>query len=409
MTRPAIAAALVLGAALWAAPVQAQESLHTLGGTAISRDGSLLALNARGTQRNAFVVLDLDSGESTRFVLPEPHIEVDDLVWSQTDNTLLFVTLDPSESKSILPPHIRGGWGTHVWSMNFGADGPGAAKVIARDDGVRLPALSPDGSKVAYFLPVKLPGQDLRTARMTSGAYAVFERDIASGEAARVAKSQYIFPRQLFYDGGDAWLFSADEPAYLTQMSGSQFWSSIRPGAPPGKGTFDQLTSGIKSFRMERGEALPDYPDFKRPWPDMDIAPLKSMLVGVTLDGRPILQGEPGPENTAANQQRNMMAWYVDGVSRVPMRYGYAAIGKAGEREIYFTPGFAEGYSGNTGGIGVDGALKRLFRIDVRMNPHAPETNLSTARLFLYEGQTLILQRDISDIMAKAATVQIAE
>lgn len=409
MAHTGVRAGLVATLMVWATPSQAQENLHTLGGAAISQDGSLLALNARGTQRNAFVVVDLDSGQSTRFVLPEPHVEVDDLVWAQSGNVLLFVTLDPSGSKSILPPDIRGGWGTHVWSIDFTDDAPAAPKVIARDLGVRLPALSPDGSKVAYFLPVALPGQDPNMPRMARGAYAVFERDIASGETARVAKSQYIYPRQLFYDGADAWLFSADEPAYLTQMGGSQFWSGARPSAPPGKGTFDQLTSGIKSFRMERGEELPDYPDFKQPWPAMDVAPPKSMLVGVTPDGRPILHGAPGPENTEANQQRNMMSWYIDGVSRVPMRYGYVAIGKAGEREVYFTPDFAPGYNGNTGGIGVDGALKRFFRIDVKMNRDNPESTLSTARLFLYEDQTLILQRDTADIIAKAETVQVAE
>lgn len=408
MIRFALAMGLVFALLAAALPARAQEKLHSLGDGALSADGSLLAFHTPGTPGNSFVVLEVDTGQSWRFVLPEPHVEMRDLVWSQLSNTLMFVSR-AGDGKLYSAHSILTGHGTHVWSLDFTQDDPQPTKVIAQGSGFRWPALSPDGAKLAYFQPVPLPNEEPPNAIVWPAAYGVFERDLATGEAHRVAKSQYGLPRALYYDGADAWMFSADHPQYVHRSGQLQFWGSARPGAPPGKGTFDQLTSGIKSFRMERGEVLPDYPDFKRPWPAADIAPLQSMLVGVTLDGRPILQGEPGPENTAANQQRNMMSWYVDGVSRVPMRYGFAAIGKAGEREVYFMPGFAEGYSGNVGGVGIDAGLKRFFRIDVRMNPDAPETNLSTARLFLYEDQSLILQRDVSDIIAKAEIVRIAE
>lgn len=406
-----ILGAVLLGLALLAAPAQAQGKMHDMGDARMSRDGKLIAFLLQGMQRNTFVVVEIDSGRSTRIDLPPMHDEVRDLAWAQTSNTLMFVSAAPAAFGAELPaPSIASGAGTHIWSIAFDAYGqPGPAAVIVRGKSVRRPALSPDGTKVAYFHPVPVPGQEATSLIAPLSAYAVFERDIAGGEPARVSESQYKTPRELFYDGADAWLFSADEPAYVTRMSGSVFWSSTRPGAPPGKGTFDQLTSGIKSFRMARGEVLPDYPDFKQPWPAMGVAPMKSHLVGVMGDGRPILFGAPGPENTAANQQRNMMSWYVDGVSRVDMRYGYVAIGPQGKRQVYFMPGFADGYDGNVGGMGVDGALKRYFRIDIKTGDRTPETIHAKSRLFVYEGETLILGRDVSDILASAATVQIAD
>lgn len=377
----------------------------------MSRDGKLLAFVMQGMPRNTFVVLELDTGRSMRFELPPAHAEMRDLAWAPTSNTLLFVSLEPAASGSRLPdPSILGGWGTHIWSVAFGEDGtPQPASVIARGRGVRLPALSPDGTKVAYFHPVAAPGQEAMLQINPLGALAVFERDIASGEAVRVSESQYKLPRRLFYDGADAWLFSADEPAYVTRMGGSVFWSSTRPSAPPGKGTFDQLTSGIKSFRMERGEVLPDYPDFKQPWPAMGVAPVKSMLTGVTSEGEPILHGAPGPENTAGNQLRNSASHYVDGISRVEMKYGYIAFRADGEREIYFPPAPPAAYDANTGGGGVDTAMKRYFAISMKADLSKPDAGRSTSRLFLYEGQTLVQERDVSDIVAKADTVQIAD
>jgi hypothetical protein len=208
----------------------------------------------------------------------------------------------------------------------------------------------------------------------------------------------------LYYDGPDSWFFSADAPSYLRIQGNVEFWSSARPSAPPGKGTFDQLTGGIKSFRLERGEALPDYPDHKQPWPAE--APIRSRLAGVTADGRPILYGAPGPENTEGNQLRNSLS-RAAGVSRVEMKEGFMSFGHDGRRVDYFPPSPPAAFNANTGGVAVDGGLKRFVTIMMKADRNKPDYGRSSARLFLFEGQTLLLERDVSDIIAKAETVEI--
>jgi hypothetical protein len=257
---------------------------------------------------------------------------------------------------------------------------------------------------VAYFLPVRLPREAPPKLFLDRQTAAVFETDLATGQTTRVSPSQYKFPRALYYDGMDSWFFSADEPSYLTVRGNVEFWSSSRPSAPSGKGTFEQLTGGIKSFRLERGEALPDYPDHKQPWPAE--APIRSRLAGVTAEGRPILYGAPGPENTEGNQLRNSLS-RAAGISRVEMKEGFMAFEQENKRVDYFPPSPPPAFNANIGGIDVDGDLKRFVTIMMKADPRKPDYGRSTARLFLFEGQALLLERDVSDITAKAVTVQI--
>ena len=408
MARFAAVAGLVFALMAWALPARAQGDLHGSGEGELSRDGALLAFYAQGTPRNAFVALDVASGKSFRFVLPAGHHEMRDLVWAQSSSTLLFVsrTGDGSPASTF---SIPSGHGTHIWAIDFTKGDPKPAKVIAHGSGFRWPALSPDESKVAYFHPVPLPREEPPNSILWPQAFGVFETDIATGEVVRASKSQYGLPRRLYYHGKDAWLFSADHPQYVNVSGRSEFWSSVRPGSPPAMGTFDQLTEGIKSFRMERGETLPGYPEFRRPWPPMGMAPVRSALVGVTTDGRPVLYGAPGPENTPANQMRNSASYYVDGLTRIEMMDGYIAFGPDDAREIFFPPALPAGYDSNTGGAGMDGAMKRYFNISMKADLSKPDAGRSTSRLFLYEGQTLLIERDVSDIVAKAETVHIAE
>lgn len=401
---------LAFDLAVWAEPAGAQRNEHTLGGAAFSSDGSLVAFHTQSMPKTEFAVLEVSSGKSFRFVLPAPHIEMHDLVWARSTSTLMFVSLDPAPSVDV-PSYelsILSGYGTHIWSIAFTAGEPQAAKVLATREGVRLPALSPDGSKVAYFLPVRLPReQNAPPNRFVDRANAtVFETNLATGQTSRVSLSQFKYPRALYYDGPDGWFFSADEPSYLSIRENVEFWSSTRPSAPPGKGMFDQLTSGIKSFRLERGETLPDYPDYKRPHPAN--APIQSRLTGVTADGRPILYGAPGPENTAGNQLRNSLS-RAAGVPPVEIKEGFMAFAPDGRRTDYFLPSAPATFDANTGGIAVDGGLTRFVTIMMKTDPSKPDYGRSSARLFLFEDQKLILERDVSDILAKAKTVQIGQ
>lgn len=406
---------LVLGLlatlAVWIAPAQAQRSTHWTGQGAFSPDSSLLAFYVQGRPANEVVVLEMSSGRSFLFELAAPHVELQDLSWAPSGNILLFVSMDPAAIESKMSDRtILGGHGSHVWAITFTAEGPQPAKVIAQGQGVRLPALSRDGAKVAYFQGVWLPGQERRRTFMSPDAYAVFERDISTGEVARAASSQYKTPRELFYDGDDAWLFSADDAAYPRNERGIQFWG-IRP-APPGKGSFGQLTNGISAFRMMRGEVLPDYPDHIRPYPEN--APPGSSLAGMMSDGRPMLFGIPG-ETTAGEQLKSVLGDVPALTLKQMTKRAYIAVKEDGTYETYFAPEppgifhWDKG-GGNTGGAAADSMLKRYFRIQQPYQKDQPsEERYQTSRLFVYEQQALVLERDVADILAKSTAVEIAE
>lgn len=382
---------------------------HAAGPTAISADGRYVAFTTNDMSATEFFLLDSETGRAFRMLAPQGHLALGDLVWTRTGSTLMFVSVARPATR-FGDSTIYGGYATHIWAIDVTPDGPGPGRVLAKGDGVRLPALSPDGSHVAYFLPVRLPREGPDSVMLRT-AFAVFETDLATGAVTRVAPSQFSYPRALFYDGPDRWFFSAQEPAYLNVSRDVQFWGP-RP-APSGKGTFDQLTDGIKSFRLQRGETLPDYPGFKEPYPAMGTAPIKSLLVGQTLDGNPILFGSPGPENTAANQTRNMYSNYIKGMERVEMAYGYVAFDKDGKRSTTFIPPTPpKEFELGIGGNAVDGSLRRyltvrtkstvrgLFQPDDPNNPH---------RVFLYDGGQLLLQKDVRDIAASASRVQLVE
>jgi len=407
MKAVALVGGLLCALALWAAPARAQE--HLGGDGALSPDGTLLAFVQQGRPQGEFLVLEIASGRSFRFVMSAPLADVRHLSWAPASNTLVFSSLDNGvvSGAAMFAANPRA---SAIWSVAFTAEGPQPAKELARGEELQTPALSPDGSKLAYFEVVRLP-KDSPERRVIPpmAAFGLFEVDLQTGAAARVAAVQYKFPRELYYDGADAWLINVDEAAYPTEIRGSQFWSATRPGAPGGAGSFDQLTGGIKSFRVKRGDALPVYPASFETYPAMGVAPLKSRLVGVTSAGEPILYGAPGPENTAANQQRNTASWYVQGIARVPMKEGYIAYRRDGAPEIYYPPPHPERYASITGGWGVDGAMKRFFSIRMTPYPTPDDFGLTTSRLFLYEGQSLLLERDVTDIIMKAEKVVIGD
>lgn len=388
----------------FAAPARAQTT-HGLGDAAFSPDGSHLAFHVQGRPKTGLLVLEVGTGKAYRLEMAAPHVEARDIGWSPTGDKLLFVSLDPTGAV-MRDSYILGGWGTHIWSVDFG-DAAHSAKVLAKTAGARWPALSADGGKLAYFKPVPLPREEPPNRIMDPKAFAVFETDLATGEAARVAKSQYATPFELFYETADTWLFAAAEPQYVTNFSGSVFWSSTRPSAPPGKGSFDQLSEGVKSFRMERGEVLPDYPDFRQPFPPVGVAPPKSRLAGQTQDGRPILYGAPGPENTTGNQVRNSLSWYVPGVSRVEMKEGYMTFAADGTRQVYRPPAWPAGYNAFTGGMAVDGGLKRFAAIMTKVDPKTGTQ--SPSRLFLYEGDALKREIDVPELASGAEIIVVSE
>lgn len=398
--------ALALALAIWGSPVFAQGTEHARGEGAFSRDGKLLAFLQEGRPDREFIVVEVDGGRAFRFVMAEPHAYVRDLAWAPGSNALVFVSLDLSKRASATTA-VAGPWASTVWSVAFGEEGPETARKLAEGEAIRTPALSPDGTKVAWFQPVPKPDEAPPKQIHMPKAFAVFEADFASGATNRVSASQYEAPRSLFYDGPDAWLFNAMGPAYLHQNRSIYFWTGNRPDAPPGKGSFDQLTGGVKSFRMTRGETLPAYPDHVRPYPAS--APLKAWLAGVAADGRPILFGAPGAENTAANQQRNTASWYVDGVSRVSMREGFVALKSDGAPEVYYPPETPAAYHNYPGGFGVDGLMKRYFAIRMRPYPTPTDYGLTTSRLFVFEGDRMIVERDVTDIITKAEKVTIGE
>lgn len=396
--------AVLAALAMWLAPAWAQGTEHTRGEGTFSRDGKLLAFLQEGRPDREIIVVEVDGGRAFRLVLAEPYADARDLAWAPGSNTLVFVSRDMGVKASATSA-VSGPWASTVWSVAFGEDGPQPARKLAEGEALRTPALSADGAKVAWFQPVAKPNEAPPKQIVTAQAFAVFEKDIASGETTRVASSQYEGPRALAYDGPDAWLMNVMGPAYLHENRSIHFWSGNRPDAPPGKGTFDQLTGGVKSFRMVRGETLPGYPEHVRPYPVT--APLKAWLAGVTTDGRPILYGAPGAENTAANQLRNTASWYVDGISRVPMREGFFTFRDDGTPEVLYPPETPAGYHNYPGGFGVDGGMKRYFAIRMRPYPKPGDYGLTTSRLFVFEGDRVIVDREVTDIIMAAERVTV--
>lgn len=402
----ALALAIICSMVVCAGPVLAQAGEHRRGEGAFSPDSAFIAFIQEGRPDSEVIVLAPASGDSFRLQLPEGYHEVRNIGWAPSANILLFASRDATGTLS--EPHaIRGNHASAIWAVSFEEGAPAEARLLARGEDLRTPALSADGGKLAWFQPVPKPNEMPPKQILSPQAYAVFEKDLATGETRRVAYSQYARPQKLFYQGADAWLFNADEPAYLHVNGGVQFWSGNRPSAPPGKGTFNQLTNGIKALRMTRDEMLPDYPDFVKPWPAMEILPPKSQLTGVTADGRVILWGAPGPENTMANQMRNTASWYVDGVSRVPMRNGYFTMDADGQKEVYYVPQTPEGYGNLPGGEGVNAALTQYYAVRMQPYPTPDDFGLDTSRFFLFEGADLVMQRDVTDIVEQATLVTL--
>jgi hypothetical protein len=386
----------LLCALVWAGPVQAQAVQQRVTGLGeISRDGAFIALAPEGTPQREFTVLELASSRSFRFALPEAHYEAKDFAWAPSSNTLLFTS------------------GSVIWSVEFTGEGPQAAKVLATGKGVSLPALSPDGTKLGWFERIPLPDEESWQPKLASDGYGVFEKILASGAVARVSNSQYARPQRLYYETNDSWLFVADQPAYLSQMGGAfqkkrYTWTPQHPKKP--SGDYSRDTDYIKSFRMERGESLPEPPQLKMPYPPIGVAPFQSRLDGVTREGHPILHGGPGPENTAQNRTAEQAKYYLRApTGGVPVKMAYLGVAPDGTRTIYYPPELPAEWSNEPAGAGMAGNMTRYFKTAMKPYANGRDYGYESARLFVFDGEAMVVQRDIWDIIAKAMVVQVSE
>jgi hypothetical protein len=89
------------------------------------------------------------------------------------------------------------------------------------------------------------------------------------------------------------------------------------------------------------------------------------------------------------------------------MKEGFMAFGADGGRLDYFPPRPPAAFDANAGGVGVDGSLKHYVTIMMKTDRSKPDYGRSTSRMFLFDEQTLLLERDVSDIIARAETIQI--
>lgn len=407
---------LVCAWVMWAAPSVAQQgSTHIVGEGALSADGRYLALTLEGAPINSFAVVQVDTGRSFVFTLPASEMEVADLAWGTNASSLVFI----SKATKRIPRdqwRVDNGMEMSIWMIAFTPVGPQPAQRIERGEHRELPALSPDGSRLAWFQPVARPEDNppklIPTSR-TLGAFGVYERDLATGSVERVSGAQYNGLHSLFYADRDTWLLGVDDVLYLRKNTGwfssGTLWARADTVGPPEPGTTGLMVR-YGSFRMARGEPSASKDKRSHPYPNEYLAPIQSRLSGVTHDGYPILHGAPGPENTARNRETNSANAKGLGGRRIDFQDGFLVYGPDGLRSSYFMPARPNGYHGLPGGQGVDAGMMRAF--DTGMGPTQGNTTgerLDASKLWVYQGQDLLLEATFAHIIGSAASIQIAE
>jgi hypothetical protein len=407
---------LICAWVMWAEPSLAQQgATHSVGEGALSADGRYLALTLEGAPINSFVVVQVDTGRSFVFTLPASEMEVADLAWGTNASSLVFV----SKATKRIPRdqwRVDNGMEMSIWMIAFTPAGPQPAQRIERGEHLELPALSLDGSRLAWFQPVARPEDKppkLISTLRTVGAFGVYEKDLATGLVERVSDAQYNGLHRLFYADKDTWLLGVDDVLYLRNNTGwfssGTLWAKAETVGPPEAG-MTGLMVRYGAFRMARGEPSASKDKRSHPYPDEGVAPIESRLSGVTSDGFPILHGAPGPENTARNREINAANAYGLGGKRIEFRDGFLAYGPDGLRRSYFMPARPHGYHGLPGGQGVDAEITRAFDTGIGATPgNTTEQRFEASKLWVYQGQALLRETTFQQIVANADRIQIAD
>lgn len=381
---------------------------HGSGDAALSADGRYLAFYTLGMPENIFFVTDFETGESWKYELPDNHHEVGDLVWTRQGHGLLFVSSKKHENPRAQAHLYR--YGSHVWRVQFEPEvGAQPAEILAEDVGVRRPVLSPDQSQLSYFALRGPEGEMPEDREGFGGTRGIVEKTLPTGEARLVAPARIGPLWNLFYAGPDQWLFSTREPKYRrTLENGRVYWG--HQAAPPRSGTFNQKTNGIVSFRIARGDDLPEYPDFLRPFPSMEVVLLKAMLMGQTVEGHPILLGAPGDENTSFNQLRNTLSWYQDSLSPVEMDMAYLVYDGDTLIDAWPVPSSPDGYRLNVGGTDIDAGLQYFASVKMSDNiakRYVYSDHRNDFKVFLIGRDGSKFERFVHDIAANAEFVKL--